>query len=616
MKCSQRWLFVLCGLVAALLGQAQVVNDEVFAQSLKAGLSGLPGRPVVTIDGSVLSEFQRPVFGADVVAPIASSRIVSVEGQPFGKAIQVKVNKRTNPAWTIQLLSPLNKTPIQKGDVLLVQFYSRCLESKSESGGGHYGGFSQLPREPWTGFGSFSGTPGREWQLRYARLIASDDRAPGDFVLTFHLGQYEQTIEFGGLAVIDLGQNVDTSKLPISRIHYRGEEPDAPWRKAAQERIEKFRKGEIWVSVVDASGKPVKGAQVRVQMKRHAYEFGTFLEAPALAQSPDGEKYRETLKKLFTRVTLPMYWADWGWESERTRAQYIDLAKWASAQGFHMRGHNLIWPSWQWTPTRLKQFEKDPAKLRAAIDAAITERVTLYKQFKLDDYDVINELRDNHVIPDILGWEEPVKWFKMTHEIDPKPKLGINEYSIVAGGGNTEAQQETYEKHIRMLIDKGAQLGVIGVQCHMGEDLTPPDKVVSILDRFAKFKLPIHATEFDINTDDEITQGNYMRDFVTAFFSHPATEALVQWGFWEGQHWIPRAALYRKDWSVKPNGKAFIDLVTKQWWTDVHGTTSAAGTYKTRGFLGDYEVAVTVKGVAKTVKATLGKNGLVLKVKV
>jgi hypothetical protein len=67
--------------------------------------------------------------------------------------------------------------------------------------------------------------------------------------------------------------------------------------------------------------------------------------------------------------------------------------------------------------------------------------------------------------------------------------------------------------------------------------------------------------------------------------------------------------LYRCDWSIKPNGQAWQDLVFKTWWTKTSGSSDAQGRYQTRGFLGRYEVAVTANG--KTVKqtATLEKTG-------
>jgi len=67
--------------------------------------------------------------------------------------------------------------------------------------------------------------------------------------------------------------------------------------------------------------------------------------------------------------------------------------------------------------------------------------------------------------------------------------------------------------------------------------------------------------------------------------------------------------MLRRDWSVKPNGEVYKDLVFKRWWTNTDGKTGAQGTYATRAFLGDYEIEVKAGGKSKTVRASLSKEG-------
>jgi len=75
------------------------------------------------------------------------------------------------------------------------------------------------------------------------------------------------------------------------------------------------------------------------------------------------------------------------------------------------------------------------------------------------------------------------------------------------------------------------------------------------------------------------------------------------WGFWEGRHWRPEAALYRRDWSEKPNGRAWREMVFERWWTQAEGLTGNDGLYKVRGLLGEYEIEAVAGG--KTVKASV-----------
>jgi hypothetical protein len=60
--------------------------------------------------------------------------------------------------------------------------------------------------------------------------------------------------------------------------------------------------------------------------------------------------------------------------------------------------------------------------------------------------------------------------------------------------------------------------------------------------------------------------------------------------------------MLRHDWSVKPNGEVYKDLVFKRWWTNANGKTGAQGTFATRGFLGDYEIEVKAGGKSETVR--------------
>ena len=153
-------------------------------------------------------------------------------------------------------------------------------------------------------------------------------------------------------------------------------------------------------------------------------------------------------------------------------------------------------------------------------------------------------------------------------------------------------------------------MGAIGIQSHMGMEPVGIPKVLTALDRMAQFGLPLVITEFDQPTSDERLQGRYMRDFMTAVFSHPAVDSFIMWGFWEGRHWRPEAALFREDWSVKPNGQAYLDLVFGQWRTEETGRTDAQGSHRTRGFLGDYIVRVRHEGRTLTRSVTLGRDGV------
>jgi hypothetical protein len=305
--------------VMAGAGSTASAQDGALAQDAQYAateMSHLPGTPQQLIDLSRLEQFSRPN------SKTATSEIVDVSAEGFSKAIRVAVPASVEPRWLAQVTTPASRLPIKKGDTILVVYQARCLKSAAESGGGHLAGYLQLTHEPWAGFGSFAAAPGNHWQKSYAYGVAPRDYSAGEFEVTFHLGQCAQTLEIGGMMAVNLGQNVDPRQLPVTRITYAGRELTAPWREEAAARIEKYRKGDLTVRVTDAHGQPMAGAAVHVKMTRHAYQFGTFLEEPTDWQNQDGENYRNHVGKWFNRVTVPVYWSDWGWPA--AKRQYLD----------------------------------------------------------------------------------------------------------------------------------------------------------------------------------------------------------------------------------------------------------------------------------------------------
>jgi len=268
----------------------------------------------------------------------------------------------------------------------------------------------------------------------------------------------------------------------------------------------------------------------------------------------------------------------------------------------------LVWPGWGHLPKYLYQYKDDPAQLRKEVQRHIRELVSTMEG-SLVHWDVVNEPFDNYDILDTLGLEVMVDWFKEARASQPSSKLFINDYGILSGGGGNTPHRDHYEKTIQMLVEKGAPLDGIGMQGHFDGLLTGPEHILAILDRYAKYGMPIWATEYDLEINDEEVCGEFTRDFYTTLFSHPSVEGIMMWGFWDGSHWKNNAVMYRQDWSLKPAGEAIRELLLKTWWTDAQGMTDGEGTFNTRGFLGDYVIEVSVSGKTNLTNAQLKAKG-------
>lgn len=549
---------------------------------------------------------------------------VAVTGQPFSTALRVEVAKKPPRAADVQIAAPVDGA-VASGDVLVVSFWMR---SATPADATLDAGFRALPgaapaAAPGApgrgGRGGFFAAPaltapaaaGKTWSRIQFPFAAARAYEKGQAEVFFTLGLREQSVEIGGIDLVNYANTRKVADLPFTKLGYGGSEPTAAWRKAADDRIEKIRKGDLSVVVKDKAGKPIPNAQVSVRMRKHAFLFGTAVSGSALSSQRLGAenlaRYKQEIPQLFNFAVMEneMKWPQWANEASRPATQAA--VKWLRESGLQVRGHNLVWPSWRNTNVKAAEDAKgDPAALAKVITDHITETTTAFRG-RLVDWDVINEPFTNHDLMDILGRHAMVDWFKTAHAGDPNAKLFINDFSILTG--EDKPHRDDYAATIQYLIEQGAPIDGIGLQSHFPARVTPMDELFKRLDRFAAFGKELEITEFDIDTPDEGTQADYTRDFMTAAFSYPSVKAFLMWGFWEGSHWRPRGAMLRRDWTPKPNADSYKDLVFKKWWTNADGKTGARGTFATRGFLGEYDIEAKAGGKSKTVHVTLPKGG-------
>jgi hypothetical protein len=67
--------------------------------------------------------------------------------------------------------------------------------------------------------------------------------------------------------------------------------------------------------------------------------------------------------------------------------------------------------------------------------------------------------------------------------------------------------------------------------------------------------------------------------------------------------------MIQDDWTTKPNYDAYMDLVFKKWWTNASGKTGPQGMFNVRGFVGEYDVEVSVGRRTRTLKVSLPSGG-------
>ncbi|MBK1815456.1 endo-1,4-beta-xylanase [Luteolibacter yonseiensis] len=513
---------------------------------------------------------------------------VSVDGQDFSQAMRITVDKASpEQPWNAQLATPLTTGPVKSGDKLLITYMARCPVEKE----GLAMAKVQLKTPPHDMLGiTENARIGTAWQAVHQVIVAKLDAPEGTAELAIFLGEQTQTVEIANVRVLNYGPDFDITKLPRQKDTYEGRGPGAPWRKAALERIESIRKADFSIRLRGKDGAPLANTAVEIELDRHEFGFGTCVTRGMLTmEGPDGDRYRDIVRRTCSRVVFENdLKPDTFPHDTQGKAELEKSMAWLEANGISIRGHYLMQEAVDgWTRERLA----DPAKAREALLASSRERIAAIGD-RVTEWDVIN-----HPIAwkgaEMLGQKGPpldgvgMEIFREARQLTNLP-LCINEDQIFRPGPQ---QDKTYELLEKLKRD-GVRVDGLGNQAHFHSSYLPsPEELLRVTDHFTSVVPKQVITEFDIatNGDDQLA-ADYLRDSMIACFSHPAYDGFLLWGFWENRHWIPEAALWKKDWTPKPAALVWEEWLCENWHTKETLVSDADGRVSWRGFKGSYKV--------------------------
>ena len=512
----------------------------------------------------------------------------TITGQTFTKGFKYTTGADVINSWDAQVAFT-KIAGIEANDIVLVAFYARTLASIQEFSDGALTVCIEQNKDPYTKQIYNKLSIGKDWKQYFVPLKCKSALALAEVSYSFHIGFASQSIEVADVKFLNYKQTITLESLPVTPITYIGREADAPWRAEAAARIDQNRKGIANIVVYDEQGQLVKDATVSVEMIRHQFGFGSAVDGTRFISDAF---YRKKVYELFNEVVLEndLKWPSFNPNPLNNTTRALDSL---ANHNIVVRGHNLVWPNFTYNLASLKTLSANPVAFRNEIERHI-DQATLYAKSKVIDWDVMNEGVTNTQFQAILGNEVMADWYKRVRINDRDVKLYMNDYDIIAAGGTNTVHQNGYFNLINYIDSLGGKIEGIGMQGHFDSNLTPITKVYSILNRFATLGKEIKITENDINVTQRDVQADYTRDLLTIVFSHPAVKSFLTWGFWAGQHWLPDGAFYALDWSIRPHGQAWLDLVFDQWWTKMTDlTTDSEGKTSIDGFLGTYKYTIT-----------------------
>ncbi|MBX7267907.1 endo-1,4-beta-xylanase [Micromonospora sp. Llam7] len=394
----------------------------------------------------------------------------------------------------------------------------------------------------------------------------------------------------------------------------------------------RHRKGEITLTVRGPDRQPLAEQDVTVAQQRHAFAFGNIgfdfvdlVGGPGPEGSTDVESFGGTdhldldrlgsrWLNLFNTATLPFYWGRYEPRRGATDTERLTAAaRWLAERGVTVKGHPLVWHTVQ--PPWLLDLDLDEVErlLRARIRDVVGGFAGL-----IDTWDAINEAvimpvfaNGENAITDLARARGRIHLVRLAFEearaANPAATLVLNDFDL----------SSAYECLIEGLLEAGVRVDAIGLQTHMHQGYRGEEYMQQMLDRFARYGLPLHLTETtlvsghlmpaeieDLNDyqiphwpstpEGEARQADEIVRHYRLLLAHPAVQSINYWGLTDRGAWLGApAGLVRADGSPKPSYDALGALVKGEWWlppTVVR--TDADGTVTVDGFLGDYTLTV------------------------
>ena len=228
-----------------------------------------------------------------------------------GKGLTV-TNPVPDRAYVAQFARALPDAEIRRGDRVLVMVHARVV-------GVEEGELTvklqerNPPHKTPAADASFPIYAG--WRDYPVLFPAGADVATGQAQVVLFCGQRTQRVEVASVRAWQYPESVPLADFPRIRRSYPGREPDALWRKAALARIERDRQANFAVAVRGADGQPLRNAEVRLTLRRHAFGFGSAVPIKwLLDEGEDGRRYREIVDRHFSQIVFENDLKDFDWK--------------------------------------------------------------------------------------------------------------------------------------------------------------------------------------------------------------------------------------------------------------------------------------------------------------
>lgn len=347
------------------------------------------------------------------------------------------------------------------------------------------------------------------------------------------------------------------------------------------------------IQAIDNQGRAIANANISIKQINSEFPFGCAVNRNILSNQDYQNWFTSRFK--YTVFENEMKW--YATEKSQGNENYTvpdSMLEFAQQNDIQVRGHNVFWDDPNYTPKWVHQLiSRRPDQLSPALDRRINSVMKRYSG-KLIHWDVVNENVHFAFLESKIGENASAIYYQKAYEIDDVAMPFLNDYNTIENSRDRDSSPAMYLAKIDQLRSMGyvGPLG-IGLEGHFSVPNLP--YVRSAIDVLASANLPIWVTELDVSArpDQEV----YLEQIIREVHAHPAVNGILIWAAWS-PNGCYRMCLTDNNFKNLPTGDV-VDKILGELTMTREGTTDANGFFTASLFHGDYEVQVTIPGMAR-----------------
>ncbi len=395
----------------------------------------------------------------------------------------------------------------------------------------------------------------------------------------------------------------------------------ARWVEESEARIEKIRKADLRIIIIDQAGNPVARGPVRIEQLQHAFRWGVRLPRELPDDLPTKERMAEApLWRSFNAVSLD---AHTQWPVTQPRPGEWDFAvveklfAFAKERNLSARWGGVI----STDPGRMPDWAAGLTgdDLRAALDAHAKEVVRRFGR-QVEQLDVVTQLIDHDHIEKELGFAAIRRLYQIsdyertgsTPRADATPTFARS--MLAFDDAFAPARLQKALRQVTAFREGFVPFDAMAIEVRFAGGLVEAP-ITRNLQWLGDPGLPVTVASLEVSGDSPAEASINLETALRAMFSQPCVEGIYFAGLRSGDLQHEEAALIDEDGSLTPSGELIDRMVRRHWWTDITADSDDLGNVRRRIFAGAYRISVKLPDGGEAdvqLRISAGQSKLVL----